>query len=355
MKLTALLITVLATMTFAITDTSATYNAWKSYYLDAERLMADGRFPEALSFAKLSVTESRNRHGEETINTVKSLALQSELTKASGNYKRAVKLQSDAYDLIKRIKGAHDPNTITALCRLAQLATLAGNSKTGEAYYRDALATCQDANRQGCITAAGPMMGLAQVLVSEGRYAEAEELYLLAIERFCCFSKYRPALKLKMAGAFESLGAMYGTSGDYSKAARCYSKSEKIYRSQRVVPLEQLGKILLSLGNTYSKLGKPERSLKCYKEALRIFEYEGNTSPKPMGLVCKGLGDIFRGKGNLELAANYYKKAVTHFQTLDFVGRPLFAKTIKSLSEVYREMGKESEARMMQSKFLAMD
>jgi tetratricopeptide (TPR) repeat protein len=355
LKLISLLIAVLATLTFAIPDGSASYIAWKSNYLNAERLMADGRFPEALSFAKLSVTESRNRHGEQTMNTVKSLELQAGLTRASGNYKRAVKLQSDAYDLIKRFKGAHDPNTIASLCRLAQLSTLAGNSKTGEAYYRDALATCQDANRQGCITATEPVMGLAQVLVSQGRYTEAEELYLLAIDRFCCFSKYRPALKLKMAGAFESLGAMYGTSGDYSKAAACYSKSEKIYRSQRVVPLEQLGQILLSLGNTYSKLGKPERSLKCYKESLGIFEYEGNTAPNSMGLVFKGLGDIFRGKGNLELAANYYKKAVTQFQTVAFVGRPLFAETIKSLSEVYREMGMESEARMLQSKFLAMN
>jgi tetratricopeptide (TPR) repeat protein len=355
MKITALLIAISAILTFTTTDASASYKSWNEYYSNAERLMADGRIPEALSSAKLSVLESRDRHGEQTINTFKSLELQAELTKASGNYKRAVKLQSDAYDIVKRIKGSHDPKTIDSLCRLAQLSTFAGNSKTGEAYYRDALKLCQDGNRQGCITIAEPMIGLAQVLASEGKYPEAEQLYQSAIDRFCCFSKYKPALKLKMAAAFEALGATYENSGDYSKAAGCLRNSVKIYRSQSVVPVEQLGQTLLSLGNTYSKLGKPERSLKCYKEALVIFEHDGKASPSSLGLLFKGLGDIFRGKGNLELAANNYKKAVTQFQTVAFVGRPLFAETIKSLSEVYQEMGMEAESRMMQSRLMAMN
>jgi tetratricopeptide (TPR) repeat protein len=355
LKLNSLLIVALATVTFAITDASASYKSWNEYYSNAETLMADGRIPEALRFAKRSVIESRDRHGEQTINTFKSLELQAELTKASGNYKRAVKLQSDAYDLVKRIKGSDDPKTINSQCRLAQLSTLAGNLKTGEAYYRDALATCQAGNRQGCITIAEPMIGLAQVLASEGNYPEAEKLYLSAIDRFCCFSKYRAALKLKMAAAFEGLGAMSENSGDYSKAAGCLRNSVKIYRSQSVVPQEQLGQTLLSLGNAYSKLGKPERSLKCYKEALGIFEYNGKASPSSLGLVFKGLGDIYRSKGNLKLAANNYKKAVTQLQTVAFVGRPLFAETIRSLSEVYQEMGMETESQMVQSKLMAMN
>jgi tetratricopeptide (TPR) repeat protein len=158
-----------------------------------------------------------------------------------------------------------------------------------------------------------------------------------------------------MANTFEALGAIYENSGDYSKAAGCLRNSVKIYRSQGVVPLEQLGQTLLSLGNTYSKLGKPERSLKCYKEALGIFEHDGKASPSSRSLVFKGIGDIFRGKGNFELAANNYKKAVTQLQTVAFVGRPLFAETIKSLSEVYREMGMESEAQMIQSRLMAMN
>jgi hypothetical protein len=178
MKLTALLIAISAILTFTTTDASASYKSWNEHYSNAEKLMADGRIPESLRSAKLSVTESKNRNGEETINTFKSLELQAELTKASGNYKRAVKLQSDAYDLVRRIKGSDDPKTINSLCRLAKLSTLAGNSKTGEAYYRDALKMCQDGNRQGCITMAEPMLGLAQVLASEGDYAGAEELYL---------------------------------------------------------------------------------------------------------------------------------------------------------------------------------
>ncbi len=105
MKLTSLLIVVLATVTFAISDASASYKSWNEYYSNAERLMADGRIPEALSSAKRSVTESRDRHGEQTINTFKSLELQAELTKASGNYKRAVKLQSDACDLVEANQG----------------------------------------------------------------------------------------------------------------------------------------------------------------------------------------------------------------------------------------------------------
>lgn len=355
MKLLTICLGIVLMLSLTVVNVPASRQEWKSNYSKAEALMVDGQFSEASNCAKLSLIESVDRHGSETLNSVKSLELLAQLAQATGKIPQALRLQARAYDLVKRLKGVNNPNTVNSLCRLAQLATLSGNLKIGETYYREALAMCQGANRQGCITATVPIVGLAQVLVSESRYAEAEELYLSAIDRFSVFSKYRPALKVKMAEALESLGAMYATAGAYSNAAGCYSKSEKIYRSQRVVPLEQLGQTLFCLGNTYSKLGKPERSLKCYKEAIGIFEYEGKGSPSSLGLVYKGLGDIFRAKGNLKLAADYYNKAVIQLQTVDFVGKPLFSDTIKCLSEVYLEMGMDSEANMIQSKLVAMN
>ncbi|MCL5124850.1 MAG: hypothetical protein M1511_10210, partial [Deltaproteobacteria bacterium] len=56
------------------------------------------------------------------------------------------------------------------------------------------------------------------------------------------------------------------------------------------------------------------------------------------------------------LASNYYKEAVINFETKASVGQgPLLLETVKSLSEVYKGMGLDSEAQAVQVKTLAME
>ena len=117
-----------------------------------------------------------------------------------------------------------------------------------------------------------------------------------------------------------------------------------------------VGHAILSLGDTYAKWGKPERSIKCYKDALRILEKRQDTnSPVLYGLVLKGLGDTFKNKGNMALAADYYKKALVHLETVAFIGKPLYSETVKSLSNVYKEMGMNSDEQAILARDLAMN
>jgi tetratricopeptide (TPR) repeat protein len=354
MKILTTCLGILLIFSLTVGNVPASYREWESNYSKAETLMVDGRVCEALSLARQSLNESLNRHGAETVNSVKSLELLSQLAQAMGKIPQAVRFQSLAYDLNKRLKGPENPKTISLLTRLAELTIISGNSKAGEACYREALAMCQNGTRSDCITTAAPMVGLAQFLASEGKLSEAENLYQCAISRFCCFSKYNPALKLNMAEALENLALISRSQGDYANAINCLRKSQKIYQSQENVPMEKLGQTLLVMGDTYAKLGKPERALKFYKEALAAFETQDG-SPVSLGLALKGVGDVFRGKGNLQMASNCYKKAITQFETVSFVGKPLFADTVNSLTEIYREMGKESEAGLLQTKFIAMN
>ncbi len=355
MKLFTTTLGILIMLSMTIGDVTASQKEWKADYSKAETLMISGRCCEAISLARKSMVESMDRHGAETVNSVKSLQLLSQLAQATGNFPQAVRFQSQAYDINRRIKGPGDPRTISLLTRLAELTMISGNPKTGEAYYREALAECQNGSRSDCITSARPMVGLAQCLASEGKFSEAKNLYLSAISRFCCFSKYNPALKLDMADALENLALISRSQGEYADAINYLRKSQRIYQSQENIPMEKLGQTLLVLGDTYGKLGKPERSLKFYKEALGVFEKHVDVSPVSLGLVMKGLGDVYRSKGNLQMASNYYKQAVTQFGKVSFVGRPLFAETVNSLTDVYRAMGKDSEAALLQTKFVAMN
>lgn len=355
MKLLTTCLGILLILSLTAADVPASYREWDSNYSKAQALMVDGRFSEALSLAKQSMVESMNRHGAETVNSVKSLELMSQLAQAMGKIPQAVRFQTQACDLNKRIKGPGDPRTISLLTRLAELTIISGNPKAGEACYKDALAMCATGTRSECISSARPMVGLAQLLASTGNSQGAEDLYQTAISKFCHFSKYNPALKLTMANALENLGVVYRSRGDYSDAVSCLLRARKVYLTQETIPTEKLGQNLLILGDTYAKWGKPERSLKCYKEALGVLKNQADASPVSRGLVLKGLGDVFRNKGNLQMASNYYKDAVTQFGKVFLVGRPLFADTVNSLTEVYRAMGMESEARLLQTKFIAMN
>lgn len=241
MKLITAFLTILATLCFCLDGGCASCIDWKSHYSDAQTLAIDGRTHEALKEARLSVIDSRDRHGRQTSNTVKSLELLAELTRGVGNYSKAIRLQREAYEINNRIKGKTDPNTIRVLSHLAEMMILNGNFTAGKAYYDEALRLCESGNRSACISSAEPMIGLAQLLVWDGKYSDAEKLYLSAIDKFCCFSKYQPKLKLKMARALENLATIYRKHGQYAQAVKCLARSRDIYLSQNPVPIEPAG------------------------------------------------------------------------------------------------------------------
>ncbi len=357
MKVIVWFMVILGALPFYGNTASASCSSWNLHYSNARDLTLNGRSQEALKEANLSIIESRSRHGQETLNTEKSLELLATLTRETGNYHKAMRLVSKAYDINCRIKGKTDPNSIRLLSDLGYLAVLNGDFKRGASYYNEALKTCEVANRMACITAAEPMLGLAQLMAMNGNYSESEKLYRAAIERLCCFSKYRPELKLKLALAMENLGTVCRSQGNYADAVKCFGRTKVLYQSQNTSQVERLGHIFLCLGDTYAKWGKPERAIKCYKDALVILENHPDAESTMLsGLVLKGLGDTFRKKGNLALASNYYKKAVINFETKASVGQgPLLLETVKSLSEVYKGMGLDSEAQAVQVKTLAME
>ncbi|MGP8284075.1 MAG: tetratricopeptide repeat protein, partial [Desulfomonilaceae bacterium] len=338
--------------------TCASYIDWKSHYSGAQTLAAEGRTQEALKEARLSVVDSRDRHGRETSNTVKSLEFLAKITREAGNYPKAIRLQREAYEVDSRIKGKTNPNTIRLLSQVAELTILTGDFNAGKAYYEEVLRLCEAGNRSACITAAEPMMGLARLLASEGKFMAAEKLYLSAIDKFCCFSKYQPGLKFKMAAALESLGAIYRSQGDYAHAIKCFDQLKFVYQSQKTAPDAQDGLCLslLNLGDIYARWGKNERAIKSYKEAAVILENHPDADSSIMlGLALKGLGDTFKNKGNMALAADYYKKALVHLETVAFIGKPLYSETVKSLSNVYKEMGMNSDEQAILARDLAMN
>lgn len=247
---------ILLSTLLSVDKSTASYWEWKSDYLKAEGLFMDGRYPEAFGVARLSLVASLDRHGKQTPNSVTTMELMSRLAQATGNFPQAVKFQSRAYDLSRQIKGPADPSTIRTLTRLAEMSLLAGNQKAGEACYREALSMCDNGNRSDCIISADPEIGLAKLLADNGNFAEAENLYRKAIAKFCCFSKYRPDLKLKMADALENLGEVCKSGGNYPEAANCFVKAQRIYLSQQTTPKEKLAKTLLALGDTYAKIGR---------------------------------------------------------------------------------------------------
>ncbi len=358
MKPIAIFLTILGTLFLSLNITCASPINWKSHYTNAQTLAAEGRTQEALKEARLSAIYSRDRHGLETSNTLKSLELLVKLTREVGNYPKAIRLQREAYEISSRINGKTNPNTIRLLSQLAELTILAGNFNAGKAYYDEALRLCEAGNRSACVTAAYPMMGLARLLATEGKFTDAEKLYLSAFDKFCCFSKYQPELKFRMAAALESLGAIYRLQGDYVHAIKCFDQLKFVYQSKKSAPDAQDGLCLslLNLGDIYARWGKYERAIKSYKEVALILENHPDADSSMMlGLALKGLGDTFKNKGNMALAANYYKKALIHLETVAFIGKPLYSETVKSLSNVYKEMGMNSDAQAILARNLAMN
>ncbi|MGZ4053308.1 MAG: tetratricopeptide repeat protein [Bacteroidia bacterium] len=223
------------------------------------------------------------------------------------------------------------------------------------------------------------IFNLASCYKEEGRYAEAEPLYLkslpvlsnafgqTSLEYTRCFytlgsmyidmGKYDYAESMCAAavnfyktilgqespdylGALGSMGLIYQGQGKYDKAEQIFLSLKNYFKSLPKQDKETIQTLENNLGELYRNMGDYEKAEPAMIEAVRLAgdnTLAAATSLNNLGLTQKALGKYSE-------AETSYKKSIAIYKYLNKTNHPDYTNPLNNLGELYRVMGRLQEA-----------
>jgi CHAT domain-containing protein/tetratricopeptide (TPR) repeat protein len=223
------------------------------------------------------------------------------------------------------------------------------------------------------------IFNLASCYKEEGRYAEAEPLYIKAlpvlsnafgqtsVEYTRCFytlgSMYIDMGKYDYAegmiavavnfykeilgqdspdylGALGSIALVYQGQGKYAKAEEIFLALKNYHQSQPNPDTETLQTLENNLGELYRNMGDYTKAEACMLEAVKLAKensISAATSYNNLALTQKSLGRYSEAEAS-------YKKSISIYKYLNKTNHPDYTNPVNNLGELYRIMGRMQEA-----------
>jgi tetratricopeptide (TPR) repeat protein len=181
----------------------------------------------------------------------------------------------------------------------AHASALLGELGESDAHLREALRWFTKADDQAA--AARTMNGMAQLLIQEGKYAQALEREVEALE-------LRRAIgdPGEIAHSEQTLGSIYAWLGRHDEAVQHCQRSLDLSREtgNRALSADALA----VLGLIHLSLADHDKAVACYMEVLAIYREIGDSIGVAEALT--GLGDAQHAKGDVNAASATWRQAL---------------------------------------------
>ena len=181
----------------------------------------------------------------------------------------------------------------------AHACALLGEMGDSDAHLKEALRWFSKADDQAA--AARTINGMAQLLIQEGKYAQALEREREALE-------LRHALgdPDEIAHSEQTIGSIYASLGRPDEAVRHCQRSLDVSREtgNRALAADTLA----VLGLVYLGLADHGKAVACYMEVLAIYREIGDSIGAAEALT--GLGDAQQARGNVNAASASWRQAL---------------------------------------------
>ncbi|WP_433245792.1 tetratricopeptide repeat protein [Streptosporangium sp. CA-135522] len=205
-------------------------------------------------------------------------------------------------------------------------------------HYGDALtinaAAARASRRLGDVSAEGLAFSyLGDVHWPQGDYAEADECFTRAVERF-----REAGDQSGEANALNNLAGIHMSLGDHERARSSYTRCLEVYhrygeRVGEAVALSNLGLLEVELGNYH-------QALEYLQEALAIARNVGYLALEAHCMAC--LGGAYQGMGDFRRALDHYGQALEVYR--DLGNRYRESEVLSQLGETVRTMGDPAQA-----------
>jgi tetratricopeptide (TPR) repeat protein len=181
----------------------------------------------------------------------------------------------------------------------------------------------------------------ARLYYLQGRYGEAEPLYLQALE--ITRSKLghdHPAT----AASLNSLAQLYRSQGRYGEAEPLFLQALKIMRSQLGHDHPSTATCLDSLAKLYDSQGRYSEAEPLYLQALEITRSQLGHDHRDMAISLNNLAELYRSQGHYGEAEPLFLQALGIMRSQLGHDHPDMAISLNNLALLYNSQGRYSEA-----------
>lgn len=197
-------------------------------------------------------------------------------------------------------------------------------------YFRDALATFQATGKSQSVEAIQCLTRLSSVYLTTGRYKQAEEHELLALQLrqtvFGTGSEYT-------ASSYNNLGLIY-LSTDPSKALEYYEKALGAYTNLHSAHHPKIAISHTNLGIAYLQLELYGDAINHFDDAKIIWDKIYPSGHPNVALVLRNLGRTYSRLKDYKASVEYYQQAIGLYEKAYGLRHPDIAGTLTELATV---------------------
>jgi tetratricopeptide (TPR) repeat protein len=268
----------------------------------------------------------------ERVESAKSTNRQKELILAQEYLEKAIVLQTKFQKL---------EALATSLNNLADLYYNQGKYSEAEPLYLDALAMRKRLFTGDHPDVAQSLNNLGSLYKSQGKYGEAEPLYLNALEmRKRLFTGDYP----DVANSLNNLAGLYYNQGKYSEAELLYLEALEMRRRLFTSDHHDVATSLNNLALLYHNQGRYSEAEPLYLEALEMRKRLFTGDHSYVASILNNLAGFYDSQGRYSEAEPLYLEALEMTKRLFTGDHPYVASILNNLASLYDSQGRYNEA-----------
>jgi len=322
-------------------NTSAREQSWEELNRKALKLRKEGKYREAISYARRAFKVAERKYGREHLKTLKSMFNLAVLYQRRGRYSEAESLRKRGLKILEKVFGKDHPEVAISLNNLALLYKGQGRYSEAESLYKRSLTIFEKAMGKKHPGVALCLANLAYLYKDRGRYSKAEPLLKRSLMIFEeAFGKKHFVLAIPL----DNIAEIYKFQGRYSDARSLYIRALKI--REKVLGKEHplVATSLNNLALLYDFRGRYSDAEPLYKRALKIREKVLGKEHLDVAQSLNNLAALYRAQGRYSKADPLFRRALAIVKKVHGKDHPLFALNLNNLAALYRAQGRYSEA-----------
>nr|NCR06836.1 tetratricopeptide repeat protein [Microcystis aeruginosa LG13-03] len=236
--------------------------------------------------------------------------------------------------------GDNHPHVATSLNNLAALYESQGRYTEAEPLYLEALDLKKRLgdNHPSVATSLNNLAGLYR---SQGRYTEAEPLYLEALD---LYKRLLGDNHPDVASSLNDLALLYQSQGRYTEAEPLYLEALDLYKRLLGDNHPHVASSLDNLAHLYESQGRYTEAEPLCLEALDLLERLLGDNRPSVALSLDNLAALYDSQGRYKEAEPLYLEALDLYKRLLGDNHPLVATSLNNLAALYYSQGRYEEA-----------
>jgi tetratricopeptide (TPR) repeat protein/class 3 adenylate cyclase len=250
------------------------------------------------------------------------------------NLKKGLKIR-------EKESGPDHPDTASSLNNLAELYKIQGRYEQAEPLYLRALEIRERILGSEHPDTAQSQNNLAVLYWNRGRYEQAEPLFLRALEiREKIFGKDHSDTALSL----NNLANLYVNQGRYDQAEPLFMRAQEIWKMALGEFHPYQAMTLNNLALLYNEQGRYDLAESLYLKALEIREKLPGEDHPDMAMPLNNLAALYRDRGRYDQAQPLFMRALEIREKILGAEHPETAQSINNLAALYRAQGKFEQA-----------